>query len=83
MTIVKGKPMEQWIREFPDLGPILNYTPFYWSNPNVKDNKEALQDQPLQLEDMKDAEERLKRFAPFIARPILKRKRMGELLNPR
>ncbi|MFD1388599.1 D-serine ammonia-lyase [Oceanobacillus oncorhynchi subsp. oncorhynchi] len=81
MTIVKGKPMEQWIREFPDLGPILNYTPFYWSNPNVKDNKEALQDQPLQLEDMKDAEERLKRFAPFIAKAYPETEKDGGIIE--
>ncbi|WP_445667717.1 D-serine ammonia-lyase [Oceanobacillus sp. FSL W8-0428] len=68
MTIVKGKTMEKWISEFPDLGPVINYTPFYWSNPYVKDNKTAFQGQPLQLKDIQDAEERLKRFAPFIVK---------------
>lgn len=68
MTIVKGRTMEEWICKFPNLDPILNYTPLYWSNPHVKADKTELQGQPLHLEDILDAEERLKRFAPFIAK---------------
>ncbi|GIO22887.1 D-serine ammonia-lyase [Oceanobacillus sp. J11TS1] len=67
MTIVKGKSINEWISAFPDFGPILNYTPFYWGNPYAGEKGTASQEQPLQLEDIQDAEERLKRFAPFIA----------------
>ncbi|WP_040984738.1 D-serine ammonia-lyase [Oceanobacillus jeddahense] len=68
MTTVKGRPIEEWISEFPDLGPIIHCAPFYWSNPYAVESKKALQGQPLQLEDIQDAEARLKRFAPFISK---------------
>ncbi|WP_080873720.1 D-serine ammonia-lyase [Oceanobacillus timonensis] len=67
MATIKGKPIEEWIRAYPDLGPVLNYTPFFWSNPYVQNQQEGLQNQPLQLADIQNAEERLTRFAPFIA----------------
>nr|WP_227995017.1 D-serine ammonia-lyase [Oceanobacillus sp. CFH 90083] len=73
--------MEEWIREFPDLGPVLNYTPFYWSNPYVEDNKTAFENQPLHLEDIQEAEERLKRFAPFISKAYPETENAGGIIE--
>lgn len=81
MTTVKGKPIKEWVSTFPDLGPVLNYTPFYWSNPYVKDSVTALQEQPFQLKDIQDAEERLKRFAPFIIKAYRETEKTGGIIE--
>ena len=39
-----------------------------WINPLLTGTKEALEGIELTMEDVKDAEERLQRFAPFISR---------------
>ncbi|MFD1065436.1 D-serine ammonia-lyase [Oceanobacillus locisalsi] len=81
MTTIKGKSIEEWMKKFPDLYPILNYIPFYWNNPYAKNDKEAFQHQPLQLKDIQDAEERLERFAPFIAKAYPETESTGGIIE--
>ncbi|HDX9588953.1 TPA: D-serine ammonia-lyase [Bacillus pseudomycoides] len=40
----------------------------FWVNPNKEEFEIGIQKAPLTIEDVKDAEERLKRFAPYIAK---------------
>ncbi|PLS09686.1 D-serine ammonia-lyase [Neobacillus cucumis] len=44
------------------------YDEVFWINPSLQKTQKALRTAPLTLEDIKDAEKRLKRFAPYIAR---------------
>ena len=45
-----------------------SYEEVLWFNPKIQTTQNRLEDCPLTLEDIQDAEERLKRFAPYIAR---------------
>jgi D-serine dehydratase len=40
----------------------------FWFNPNIQNGQNGLKAAPVTLADIQDAEERLKRFAPYIAR---------------
>ena len=40
----------------------------FWVNPNMEKYETAIKDSPLNEENVKDAEERLKRFASYIAK---------------
>ncbi|MCM3727552.1 D-serine ammonia-lyase [Neobacillus cucumis] len=44
-----------------------SYDEVLWFNPKIHTTQNRLEDCPLTLEDIQDAEERLKRFAPYIA----------------
>ena len=54
-----------------------------WINPLLSGTKEALEGIELTMEDVKDAEERLQRFAPFISRVFPEtRERDGLIESP-
>lgn len=62
---VSGKPIEKWKKEFPILKDITALKPVFWINPSMKNVKEV-PGFPVSKNDILDAEERWKRFAPFL-----------------
>lgn len=66
--IIHGKSIEQWIREYPVVGDLVGYKPTFWINERLDKADKVLPELPVTYEAMLDAEARLKRFAPLIAR---------------
>lgn len=70
------KEIEKLKEEYPLLNKLIATEEVFWVNPNMEKYETAIKDSPLNEENVKDAEERLKRFAPYIAKVFLKRKRL-------
>lgn len=64
---IHGKSLTEWTHEFPLLEPVLQGREVSWFNPQIVPLADALNDIELTAEDVRDASERLKRFAPFLA----------------
>jgi D-serine dehydratase len=62
---VFGKPIEKWEKEFPILKDITALKPVFWINPSLENVKEV-PGFPISKNDILEAEERWKRFAPFL-----------------
>ncbi len=63
--MIQGKSIEQWQEEYPFLKKIINTDEVFWLNPKYqKDNNNDVLE--ITLSDIKEAEARLKRFAPYI-----------------
>ncbi|PEA95123.1 D-serine ammonia-lyase [Bacillus cereus] len=54
--------------EYPLVNKLIATEEVFWINPNIEKYERAIKDSPLNEENVKDAEERLKRFAPYIAK---------------
>jgi D-serine dehydratase len=68
LKIVKGKDIQTWLKQYPLLNKLISMEEVFWLNPNLKKFEAAMRTSPLTFEDVRDAEERLKRFAPYIAK---------------
>lgn len=65
--LVNGKTWAEWGRTHPLIPRLTNGEPVFWLNPNVVPFSEAQRDIELNAEDITAAEERLERFAPYLA----------------
>ncbi|HDR8112198.1 TPA: D-serine ammonia-lyase [Bacillus cereus] len=54
--------------EYPLVNKLIATEEVFWINPNIEKYETAIKDSPINEENVKDAEERLKRFAPYIAK---------------
>lgn len=61
------KTIQEWKDENPIINDLAALKEVFWSNPKYKSFQDGFNHIPLTEEDVKDAEERLKRFAPYIA----------------
>lgn len=68
MKIVKDKDIQTWLKQYPLLNKLISMEEVFWLNPNLKKFEAAMRTSPLTFENVRDAEERLKRFAPYIAK---------------
>ncbi|MGF9940720.1 D-serine ammonia-lyase [Bacillus anthracis] len=62
------KEIETLKEEYPLLNKLMATEEVFWVNPNMEKYETAIKDSPLSEENVKDAEERLKRFASYIAK---------------
>jgi len=60
--IIAGKSLEQWKANHPLLDDLLQFKEVYWKNPK---KGEISQTTELSMQDILDAEARMKRFAPY------------------
>ncbi len=60
--------LENLKEEHPLINKLIETEEVFWLNPNMAKYETAIKDSPLNEENVKDAEERLKRFAPYIAK---------------
>lgn len=67
-NLIMGKSKLQWIDEYPILKEVMDTKEVLWLNPGHKRFSEAIKNINITEEEVKDAEARLKRFAPFIAK---------------
>lgn len=59
--VILDKDLEQWKREFPQLEELIKTEPLTWLNEKKTD------DEPIHLH-IEEAEQRLRRFAPYLAK---------------
>lgn len=62
------KTIQDWIKEYPLINELVATKEVFWSNPKYEPFQTDVKKLPLNEKDVKDAEERLKRFAPYIAK---------------
>ena len=65
---VLGKPIGDWVAEFPLLAELMALKETAWFNPGMAPANEALADVGLAMSDVEDASRRLMRFAPLLMR---------------
>ncbi|PGB82507.1 D-serine ammonia-lyase [Bacillus wiedmannii] len=75
------KEIEKLKAEYPLLNKLIKTEEVFWVNPNMEKYETAIKDSPLSEENVKDAEERLKRFAPYIARVFPETKETGGIIE--
>ncbi|MCS0542699.1 D-serine ammonia-lyase, partial [Aeromonas veronii] len=67
MDTILGKTKDEWIQNYPLLEKLMLTEEVFWNNPKYIDFERAIQHVSLGIEDVRDAEERLMRFAPYLA----------------
>ena len=66
--LIQGKTIKEWKEKFPLLNKIISTEEVFWTNPKYEKFESAIKMISLSEEDVREAEERLKRFAPYIAK---------------
>jgi D-serine ammonia-lyase len=66
--IIQGKTVKEWEHQYPLMEKIISTEEVFWTNPKYGKFEDAIKKISLSEENVKDAEERLKRFAPYIAK---------------
>ncbi|MGG0445642.1 D-serine ammonia-lyase [Bacillus mycoides] len=62
------KEIDALKEQYPLVNNLIATEEVFWVNPNMEKYETAIKNSPLNEEHVKDAEERLKRFAPYIAK---------------
>ncbi|MEF7655813.1 D-serine ammonia-lyase [Bacillus thuringiensis] len=75
------KEIEKLKEEYPLLNKLIEIEEVFWVNPNMEKYETAIKDSPLSEENVKDAEERLKRFVPYIAKVFPETKEMKGIIE--
>jgi D-serine dehydratase len=65
---ILGKSIDQWVKEYPIVKELVEYSPTFWINEKLDKAVNVLPGLPATYEDMIDTEKRLQRFAPLISR---------------
>lgn len=73
--------MERWIADFPLIRKMMNKEEVLWMNPHLADSTAGIRSSGLTAADVKDASDRLKRFAPFFAEVFPETKPAGGLIE--
>lgn len=68
MKIYENKNLQLLKDQFPLLNKLISMEEAFWINSNLEPYQMGIEKSPLTQRDVKDAEDRLKRFAPYIAR---------------
>lgn len=68
ITNIAGKTIEEWKQECPLLQKIIANEEVFWVNPQVETCNDRMGKMILGIADIEDAEQRLLRFAPYIAK---------------
>lgn len=72
------KTVEQWIKVEPIIGELVAAKELFWTNPAYGNEQNS---HTIGRDDIRDAEERLKRFAPYIAKAFPETKEMGGMIE--
>jgi D-serine dehydratase len=65
--LIHGKRLTEWLHMYPLLEKIMLTEEVFWLNPNYTRFTNIVEELPFDERDVLEAEQRLKRFAPFIA----------------
>ncbi|WP_223530935.1 D-serine ammonia-lyase [Pseudomonas sp. BF-B-26] len=66
--MIQGKTLDAWYESHPIIKELVSLQEITWFNPAIASVSTALGDVGLNHNDVKDASERLRRFAPYIAK---------------
>ena len=66
--LVEGMSIEEWKKQYPLMNKIISTEEVFWINHKYGKYEDAIKNISLSEEDVKDAEKRLNRFAPYIAK---------------
>ncbi|WP_163099991.1 D-serine ammonia-lyase [Peribacillus alkalitolerans] len=75
------KTTQEWIKEYPLITDLVNFKEVFWSNPKYEPYQNSANNLPLKVEDVQAAEERLKRFAPYIANVFLETRNLNGIIE--
>ncbi|MBJ8050678.1 D-serine ammonia-lyase [Bacillus cereus] len=75
------KGIEALKERYPLLNNLIATEEVFWMNPNTEKYEMAIKGSPLNEENVKDAEERLKRFAPYIAKVFPETKKTSGIIE--
>jgi len=79
--MIADKTLDEWIREYPLLKNIISGEEIFWCNPHYDTFESARKRLSLSETDIKDAEERLNRFAPYISRVFPETEKAGGIIE--
>lgn len=75
------KTIQDWIKEYPLIGELVDVKEVFWANPKKEPFQTGVKNLPLNENDVKDAEERLQRFAPYIAKVFPETRKEGGIIE--
>ncbi|MBE7103309.1 D-serine ammonia-lyase [Bacillus cereus] len=75
------KEIEALKERYPLVNNLIATEEVFWMNPNTEKYETAIKGSPLNEENVKDAEERLKRFAPYIAKVFPETKKTSGIIE--
>ncbi|MDM5188990.1 D-serine ammonia-lyase [Bacillus sp. DX4.1] len=81
MNKVDSKAIQILKEKHPLLNKLMVMDEVFWINPNKEGFETGIKKSPLTKEDVKDAEERLERFAPYIANVFSETKDMNGIIE--
>jgi D-serine dehydratase len=79
--IILGKSIGEWIEEYPLFSEIINTQEVLWINNKYEKYSEGVKNISLSTMDVEDAEDRLKRFAPYIEKVFPETAKMGGIIE--
>lgn len=81
MKEIERIEIQAWKDKYPLLNKLISTEEVFWINPNLGKFQTGIKKSLLTLEDVKDAEERLKRFAPFISKAFPETKETNGIIE--
>ncbi|MED1788089.1 D-serine ammonia-lyase [Brevibacillus laterosporus] len=81
MSDISTKTKESLNEKYPLIKKLISTEEIFWINPNKKDFEVGIKNTVLTKDDVKDAEDRLKRFAPYIANVFPETKGMNGIIE--
>lgn len=81
MSQVLGKDISQWVNDYPIIDTLMKTEETEWFNPERKDAEEGIPYVGLTNDDIEDARDRLKRWAPYLAQVFPAAERTGGILE--
>ncbi|MDF9761848.1 D-serine dehydratase [Peribacillus simplex] len=75
------KTIQDWIKEYPLINELVATKDVFWSNPKYEPFQKVLKKRPLNEKDVKDAEERLQRFALYIAKVFPETRKLNGIIE--
>lgn len=79
--LILEKPASQWLQECPLLENMMAARSVTWFNASLQPADLGLKNLPLSFESVKDAEQRLSRFAPYLAQVFPQLKKTGGIIE--
>lgn len=78
---ILGKSLERWIEEFPLITQLISTEEVFWNNPHYRPFEQCAGELPLEEKHIQDAEQRLQRFAPYLAKAFPETRQMNGIIE--
>ena len=79
--VIAGRTPAEWKQKLPLLTSVLNADEVFWINPRLTSVRKRRIASDLSLADIRDAEARLERFAPYLARVFPETEKTGGIIE--